>query len=73
MKRMIPRTEFLMAERAMAMRLLETKRMVEDLKERGVLSDEEIEASKTLSIEDEVWAGQITALKKLIDAIEPPK
>jgi len=63
--------DFLVAERAMMLRFLETKRMIQDLQERGVLSSEEIEASKTLSIEDGVWAGQIEALKKLIEAIEP--
>jgi hypothetical protein len=61
----------LLAELQAMTQLIETKRTLQDLVKRGILTEEEIEASKLLAIEDGLWVNRVKELKKSIESLSP--
>lgn len=61
--------DVLNAELEVMISLVEGKRMLEDLKKRGQLTEEEIKASRVLAFEDTVWAARIESLRKQIESL----
>ena len=63
-------TDFLVMEKELATKLIESKATLETLQQNGELTQEEIEKSKVMSMDDQLWSKRIAAISKALDSLE---
>lgn len=64
---------YLQAERELLVSLVEIEQTIQDLKKKGTLTEKDIQASKAVRLEADVWAKRLESIKSQLDALDRPE